>query len=398
LNKYEKQAVIYTAGCHGLIHVLELTYGAVLISISNEFGASLFVMGILANVFGLTFGLMGLPSGLLADRFSERRLLMLCCLGMAISSVIMGFSTSIYMLGAGLLALGFSLGIYHPVSFAFITRVTRNRGMSFAYLGVGGNLGVAFGPMIASAIASSYNWRFSYLIMAIPAILLAVAFYFFDKKEIPTVDALPSKDKEGESNTALRPLLIPLILVFIAAIMNGFIYRGIVTFLPAYLAERIVHLSIFNMDSTLLAGSFTTVALSFGIAGQFAGGYLSVKIRREKLILIISIIAVPMLILMGNSYEIYLIIASIIFAFFYFMGQPIYNVLLADYSPGSRRGRIYGLYFLCAFGFGSFSASILGYIAELRGTNWIFLASAGFAFITLICAFTLAVRTLRKKT
>ena len=183
MNKYEKQAVIYTAGCHGLIHVLELTYGAVLISISDEFGASLFVMGILANVFGLTFGLMGLPSGLLADRFSERRLLMLCCLGMAISSVVMGFSTSIYMLGAGLLALGFSLGIYHPVSFAFITRVTRNRGMSFAYLGVGGNLGVAFGPMIASAIASSYNWRFSYLIMAIPAILLAVAFYFFDKKK-----------------------------------------------------------------------------------------------------------------------------------------------------------------------------------------------------------------------
>ena len=152
------------------------------------------------------------------------------------------------------------------------------------------------------------------------------------------------------------------------------------------------------MDSKLLAGAFTTIALSFGVGGQFLGGYLSGKMRRENLILIISIIAVHMQVLMGSSQGIILVLISTIFAFFYFMGQPIYNVLLADYSPGTRRGRIYGLYFLCAFGIGSFSASILGFIAEKYGTNWVFMSSAGFGLITLICALLLFLRTTKHGT
>jgi len=78
VKKFEKQAITYTAACHGLVHILELTYGAVLIGIAQEFGASLFALGTLANIMGFAFGIMALPVGLLADRISERRLLMLC--------------------------------------------------------------------------------------------------------------------------------------------------------------------------------------------------------------------------------------------------------------------------------------------------------------------------------
>lgn len=392
MKVFEKRALIYTAGCHGLIHILELSYGALLIHIATEFGASLFVMGILANVFGLAFGIMGLPAGLLADRFSERRLLMICCLSMGIASIIIGLSPSIYILGTGLMILGLSLGIYHPVSFAFITRVTTNRGMSFAYLGMGGNLGIAIGPLLASSMASIFSWRETYLFLSIPALVLAVSFYFFSNIEIPTPKNIINEVKIHISPP--RSLVVPLILIFIAATMNGFIYRGIVTFLPVYLNERITF-SIFNMDSTLLAGSFTTIALAFGIGGQFLGGYLSDRKSRETLVFIVSLIAVPMLIFMGNSQNILLVVFSTIFAFFYFMGQPIYNVLLADYSPSNQRGRIFGLYFLCAFGLGSFSASLLGYIAGEFGTNWVFTSCAGFGLITIISATFLFIRSLR---
>jgi len=394
MNVFEKKALIYTAGCHGLIHLLELSYGALLIHIATEFNSSLFVMGILANVFGLAFGIMGFPAGLLADRFNERRLLMVCCLSMGIASIIIGLSPSIYILGTGLMILGLSLGIYHPVSFAFITRVTTNRGMSFAYLGMGGNLGVAFGPLLASSMASIFNWRANYLFLSIPALILAAGFYFFSNVEIPTPKNITSKVSLKNSTPHL--LIFPLVLVFIAAIMNGFIYRGIVTFLPLYLNERI-NFSIFNMDSALLAGSFTTIALAFGVGGQFLGGYLSDRKSRETLVFIVSLIAVPMLIFMGNSHGILLVVVSTIFAFFYFMGQPIYNVLLADYSPDDQRGRIFGLYFLCAFGLGSFSASILGYIAGEFGTNWVFTSSAGFGMITIVSATFLFIRSLRSR-
>lgn len=394
MKRFEKQAIIYTSACHGLVHILELTYGAVLIGIAQEFGASLFVLGILANVLGLAFGVAALPAGLLADRMSERRLLMLCCLGMGLSSIIIGLSPNIHILGIALLALGLALGIYHPAGSTFIARVAANRGLGFGYLGVGGNIGLALGPILASAIASVLGWRASYLIFAIPAIFLAATFFFFTRTEMPSRQQSITDTNVSTGKLALRPFILPLGLILCAGIMNGFIYRGTVTFLPLYLSERI-HLTFLNLDSVLAAGSFATIALAFGVGGQFLGGYLSERRRRESLAFIVALAAVPLLVLMGNSEGVILMIAAATFAFFYFMGQPVYNNLIADYSPTDWHGRLYGIYFLCTFGFGSFSASILGYVADQFGINWVFMAAAGFGLLTLICTVFLLMRALK---
>jgi MFS family permease len=394
MKRFEKQAIIYTSACHGLVHILELTYGAVLIGIAQEFGASLFVLGILANVLGLAFGVAALPAGLLADRMSERRLLMLCCLGMGLSSIIIGLSPNIHILGIALLALGLALGIYHPAGSTFIARVAANRGLGFGYLGVGGNIGLALGPILASAIASVLGWRASYLIFAIPAIFLAVIFFFFTRTEMPSRQQSITDTNVSTGKLALRPFILPLGLILCAGIMNGFIYRGTVTFLPLYLSERI-HLTFLNLDSVLAAGSFATIALAFGVGGQFLGGYLSERRRRESLAFIVALAAVPLLVLMGNSEGVILMIAAATFAFFYFMGQPVYNNLIADYSPTDWHGRLYGIYFLCTFGFGSFSASILGYVADQFGINWVFMAAAGFGLLTLTCTVFLLMRALK---
>jgi len=392
MKKFEKQAITYTAACHGLVHILELTYGAVLISIAQEFGASLFALGTLANIMGFAFGVMALPVGLLADRISERRLLMLCCLGMAVSSVAIGLSPSIQILRIALLVLGLSLGIYHPTGSAFIARVAANRGSAFGYIGVGGNIGLALGPIIASAIASILGWRASYLIFAVPAVFLAARFFFFARIEAPFTEQSTTEVSTGK--TALRPFLLPLALIFCASIMNGFIYRGTVTFLPLYLSERI-HFSFLNLDNILAAGSFASIAFAFGIGGQFLGGYLSEKRCRESLAVITALATVPLLIAIGNGEGLALMITAAAFAFFNFMGQPIYNSLIADYSPADWRGRLYGISYFCTFGIGSFSASILGYVAVKFGTSWIFFVAAGFGLITLLCTIFLWVRALK---
>lgn len=389
MEKLQRQAVAYTSVCHGLVHILELTYGAVLIGISGEFGSDLFILGLLANVSGFAFGASALPFGLLADFISERRLLMICCLGTGIASIAVGLSTNIYMLGIALSILGLSLGIYHPVGSAFVARVATQRGLAFGYIGIGGNIGVALGPILASGIASVLGWRASYLTFAVPTILLAAMLYSFGRTEIP-VATQPTIQTDPEE-TALRSTILPLVLIFGASILNGFIYRGMVTFLPLYLAERI-HFTFLHLDSMLVAGSFTTIALFFGVGGQFLGGYLSERRRREFLAVGVATVTIPLLMVMGLSQGLILMIAAAIFAFFHFMGQPVYNSLIADYSPAKWRGRSYGIAFFCGFGLGSFSASILGYIGDRLGTNWIFLAAAGFGIMALVCASILLAR------
>ena len=392
MEKIEKQVIAYTSICHALTHIFELTYGVVLIGIAQEFGVGLFLLGVLANIAGFAFGLTSLPSGFLADRIGERRLLTLFCLGSGVASIAVGLSPNIYVLGVALAVLGLALGIYHPAGSAFIARATKHRGMAFGYLGVSGNLGVALGPILAGAIASTLGWRAPYLIFAIPAFLVAGLLYSFARTEIPPVSEETTAETDAE-RTHLHLIILPLVLIFVASAAYGFVYRGLVTFLPLYLSQRL-HFTFFNLDSIALAGSFTTIALIFGVFGQFLGGYLSERKRREVLALVVAVVAVPLLLLMGKSEGLILMLAAISFAFFHFMGQPIYNNLIADYSPASWRGRSYGIFYFCNFGLGSFSATLLGYTAEQFGTNWVFIAMAGIALITLACTVILLVRAL----
>jgi len=392
MEKFEKQAIAYTSACHGMTHILELTYGVVLVSIAQEFGASLFVLGVLANILGFTFGLSALPAGFLADRLGERHLLMLCCLGMGIASVAIGLSPNIYVLGVALAVLGLVLGIYHPTGAAFAARVASQRGLAFGYLGVGGNIGQASGPLLTGIIASFLGWRAAYFVFAVPAFFLAAMFFFSARTEVRFTQQ-PATGI-GLEKPSLRPVILPLALILCAQVLNGFIYRGTVTFLPLYLSQRI-HLDFLNLDSVLIAGSFTAIALGFGVGGQFIGGHLLERKRHESLAFAVVLIAIPLLVAMGNSEGLALLMAACAFAFFYFMGQPIFNCLIADYTPTEWRGRMYGIFYFCAFGIGSFSASLLGYVADRFGTNWVFMAAAGFGLLVLICTIVLLVRALR---
>lgn len=392
MERFEKQAIAYTSACHGLVHILEVTYGVILVSIAQEFGASLFVLGVLANILGFAFGATALPAGFLTDRFGERRLLILCCLGMGVAAIAVGLSPSIYILGAALAVLGLALGIYHPTGAAFIARVATQRGLAFGYLGVAGNIGLALGPLLAGVIASFMGWRAAYFIFAIPAFFLAAMLFFSTRTEANFTQQ--STTETGAEKLSLRPVIVPLGLIFCASILNGFIYRGTVTFLPLYLSQQI-HLTFLNLDSVLIAGSFTTIALIFGVGGQFLGGYLLERRRHESLVFATALVVVPLLVVVGNSAGLVLMIAASAFAFFYFMGQPIYNCLIADYTPTDWRGRVYGISFFCAFGLGSFSASILGYVADRLGTSWVFMVAAGFGLLVLICTIALLVRALR---
>jgi predicted MFS family arabinose efflux permease len=234
------------------------------------------------------------------------------------------------------------------------------------------------------------GWRTAYFIYTVPCLILAGLLLFSRPDTTPQVKvATASKGK-----VSIRPFVLSLALVTGAQLMNGFIYRGVVTFLPTYFGERI-HLNLLNMDSTLLAGSFTTIALLFGVIGQFFSGYLCEKMRREILAVIVPLATIPLLLIIGNSTELLLIITASIFAFFHFMGQPVYNNLIADYSPADWRGTMYGIYYFCTFGIGSFSASISGYIADKFGIDQVFLVSAGFGLISLAAASVILIRALR---
>lgn len=393
----ERRSIVYVSTVHGLLHVLELAYGVVLVAVAADLGASLFALGVIANIFGLAYGLTSIPVGVLADRVSETRLLAFCAVGMGVAAVGVSLAPGVISLSVAIGVLGVALGLFHPVASAFVARTASRTGLGFAYLGTGGNLGLALGPIMVGAIAAGVSWRLAYAVFAIPCVVLGLLILRLPRKIRPvaTPVAASGTTPEDRSFAALKPVAFPLAMILIAAVINGLVYRGVVTFLPAHLSSSLGS-GFAGVDPVMLAGSFTTVALLFGVFGQFTGGYLSDKWRREGLALISLAVGSPALFGAWGLTGIHVLASAAMWSFFQFLSQPVFNALIAEYTPDFWRGRMYGLYFFCAFGVGSFSASGLGYVAETGGIRQVFLVCAILGLIAACFLVALLVQAMRK--
>jgi MFS family permease len=390
----QRSLTISISLAHAAVHCIELTYAALLLKIGGEFGVDMLVLGFIANAFALAFGIGALPSGLLVDRLGSPRVLRICFLTAAGASLLVALSPSPVVLGIFLTILGLCIGLYHPAAISLIVQGAERRGRVLGYHGMSGNIGLAAAPAIALVFASTVGWRWSYVFLAGLALAMVVFLQFL---RLPTVSE--GRQRADTATTApqqrTKVAVGALVLIYLAYVLNGFIYRGSMTFLPTLIEEQ-VHIHILGINETALAGSLTTLALLTGGFGQYLGGSLSDRGSLERLATLLALALVPALLLMGMSGGLLLVVAAAVFVFFNFAGQPVYNILLAEYVPGSALGRSYGLSFFASFGLGSTAASFSGLLADRWGTSSVFLALAGFGAAVLALAVMLWRLSLRR--
>jgi MFS family permease len=317
-----------------------------------------------------------------------------CFLTAAGASLLVALSPSPVVLGVFLTILGLCIGLYHPAAISLIAQGAERRGRVLGYHGMAGNIGIAVAPAIALAFAATVGWRWSYVFLAGLALAMVVLLQLL---RLPTVSH--SRPRADTAATApqqrAKVAVAALVLIYMAYVLNGFIYRGSMTFLPTLIEEQ-VHIHILGINETALAGSLTTLALLTGGVGQYLGGSLSDRGSLERLATLLALALVPALLLMGMSGGLLLVAAAAVFVFFNFAGQPVYNILLAEYVPGSALGRSYGLSFFASFGLGSTAASFSGLLADRWGTSSVFLALAGFGAAVLALAVALWRLSLRR--
>ncbi len=187
-----------------------------------------------------------------------------------------------------------------------------------------------------------------------------------------------------------------LLLVYFAAVGQGFVYRGAITFLPAHLEENL-QLSLFGWDAEAMAGATATFVLLLGVAGQLMGGRLADRMMSERAAIPFTVLLVPALLLMAPASGWLLVLASIGFVIGNWGQQPIFNSLMADYAPGGAVGRAFGLQFFMAFGVGSVAGSASGIVAERAGTGAAFVMLGGAAMAMLIALLVVLVGAERRR-
>lgn len=379
MHAKEKKVLGLTIGSHSLVHFFEGVLPPLFPLLLAEFATDYFHLGVIVSVFSYAFGFGSLPAGLLADKIGSRRLISIYLFGAGLLAILVWPANSLWFYGTIMGLVGLFCAIYHPAANTLLSLAMTDKGNAFGLHGVAGSFGVAITPILSAWIGTLLGWRTPHVIFGLMGILLGLYSLLIPEHRPPKKD--PSTDVNAEKMP--RSHVVKIIIFFTASVFTGMTYKGIMTFLPAFMGEQ-VHLAYLPTDPVALGGTVATIALMAGAAGQFASGRMVDRIRPEKLYFLAIIISMIAVFTIAVSTNLALIGATIVYAFFYFSIQPVQNFIITTYLPPHRRGFGFGLHFFLSFGIGATAAILCGYLADTYGLTSVFWAM-GICFVISAC-------------
>lgn len=418
MDRRDRQLVVFTAVSHGLVHTYELSIPILMSIWITEFSTTAATLGIVVTIgYGL-FGVGALPGGILVDRYGSKPLIFACLGGMASSFLLLSLSNSIYLLTTAIALWGVSASVYHPAGLSLLSTQIDRSGVALGYHGIGGNLGIAIGPLAAALLLLRFDWRFVTVILAIPSLLILVfgvlATIVPSSSPVITVatdrgnsSALNDVSGSTKGHITLGTVLndtwalatFSFVLIMVIVTTSGLYYRTFLTFLPDLLSDfltssvsvQVVDPSSPYADEFDLARYFYVSILIFGVFGQYIGGYLADRVPIERaLASVLSTLALLALLFIPATNTTGTFVAvSLLLGVALFTIQPLQQAAVAAYSPPETRGLSFGYTFLAIFGVGALGAGLAGTILTYASVQVLFvvlgiLAAIGAAVALLL--------------
>ncbi len=305
--------------------------------------------------------------GVLADR---RPMPWLMPFALALASI----GTAAYSLAGGygsfvaLVALtGVGVAAFHPVGASgayFAAGPKRASGMSI--FSVGGNVGFAFGPLLAGLATHAFGLP-GVIWFLVPGAAAVIVLKVFSPRQTQVRPA-------NEMKTAPVPWLLLSVLVLVVVLRSTAQY-GVLTFFPLYLT----HL---HRLSPSLSGAILFFFLIMGAFGTLVGGPLSDRFGRRSLMLWSWVATTPLLYLLPRLPDIWQFVDLGVLGFAIVATFSTTVVLAQELLPG-RQAVASSLTIGLAIGLGGVVMLWLGQLADVVGVQavlgllWVF-GIAGF--------------------
>lgn len=373
-----RERSILTVACYGhfISHFNMLVFPAVLLPLSAQFGMDMVQTLALSFWMYLLFGITALPWGLLADKIGSRPLFVVFHAGAGVCGFMAAINVSDpFLFSLSLTGIGLFSGIYHPVGLGWIAKEVKKTSRGMAINGMFGNLGLAAAPLLAGSLNYFYGIQAVYIVLGLVNCSGLVFLYLARNGHTESIAITKPKSKGS---------LVPFLVLLMAMMLGGIIYRAISLTLPAYFELQNQNLYDSFVAITGKFGSpnvFATVITStiylVGMLGQYFGGWVGERADLGRGYLAFHLITIPAAIGMALTTDIPLIVLVMIHAFFLLGMQPLENTLVARLSPPKLHSTAYGLKFILTFGVGALSVGMVGGIKESFGFSAVYLTLAG---------------------
>lgn len=382
----------FLAAAAALNYADRAALSSVLPALRTDFALTDAQLGLLGSLFLWAYALGSPVAGLVADRWSRRRLVMWSLAGWSLVTAFMGAANGFVALLLLRAALGFSECLYLPAATALLADhhgpETRGRAMSVHSVGL--NFGVVLGGAFAGYLADHFGWRSGFWVLGLGGVVLAVAanYILTDGPLARPVTAAAPRATLREAAAYL--LHVPSYHVLLAkAMLAGVGIWVFLNWLPLYFREA------FNMTlgGAGFAGTFMlqiSTVLGIALGGWISDRAASKGARHRMLVQGLSYLAAAPFLLLFLLRPSFILVAIAVSAFSLFrgLGQANENPILCEVMPERLRSTAIGIMNTAATAAGGLGVLLTGVLKRAFGLDAIF---AGISLLFVIAGVALVV-------
>jgi len=214
-----------------------LAVSPVVPAIGDEFAVSNGAIGLALTGMWMAYAAAQFPSGLLADRYGERRVILAAVVGTAVTSGLLAVSPSYPVLLVGAVALGGVAGLHYSVATSLLTRILPNTGSAIGLHTAGAPVAGVLIPLAAGSVGVWLGWRWAVALgvaVAVPSAVLFAAVVRATEPVRPEVSVWRRLRMRPLLELLVRP---PIALTAGLSVVGAFVWQATASFLPAFLIE-----------------------------------------------------------------------------------------------------------------------------------------------------------------
>ncbi|USS40908.1 MFS transporter [Thermococcus aggregans] len=354
------------------------------------FGASPFLVGIIASVSSIFAFVLKPVGGILGDKGKSFEAMMIGTILGALAGgfyLLSFFMRSLVIFAVGRVVHGIASAFFFPSSLSTaINLAPKGRvGETLGWRGTMFSLSQLIGPAMGGLVADYFGFH-SAFILAILFSLVGFSFVSTAYKEVRT--KVKFKESEEKSSSYKDILNLYFVGASISLFFMAFAYSGMYTFLPAYYKIVGLGTSVFGIYASIMGG-FSLLTRVFG--GREADKRGPIPVASLGLLLITS--AYLLLVLYLLPPKAYL--SAAILGMGFGLTVPSLQMLALASLPKNIRGMGSSLYTMF-YDLGYLSGPLaLGYLAEIEGYESVFPYLPMLTFLSLLNL--ILVRVFRRK-
>ncbi|WP_367598186.1 MFS transporter [Pseudomonas fulva] len=355
----------FCALAHLINDLIQSVLPAIYPMLKANYDLSFAQIGMITLTFQITASLLQPWVGFFTDRRPTPNLLPMGTVCTLIGIVMLAFVGSFPMILLASALVGIGSSTFHPETSRIARLASGGRfGLAQSTFQVGGNTGSALGPLLAAAIVIPFG-QTHVAWFGVAALFFLAVTLMLRRWYIEHLSQAKARKAVHATHGISRGRVVAALVVLGLLVFSKYFYMASFTsYFTFYLIEKFgVSVASSQLHLFLFLGAVA--------AGTFFGGPIGDRIGRKAVIWFSILGVAPFTLALPYADLFWTTVLSVVIGFILASAFSAIVVYAQELVPGSV-GMIAGIFFGLMFGFGGIGAALLGYVADLRGIEYVY--------------------------